>query len=79
MNIFNQFRNKYDVDDLNKLFENKNILVFDLETTGFPSGGSIYHENYDKYKNNDNFKNARIIQIGWSYTKKWQGKNFRHF
>lgn len=75
MNIFNNFKNKYDVKNLNKLFLNKNILVFDLETTGFPSGGStIYCEDYDKYKNNDNFKNARIIQIGWSYTKNWQGK-----
>ena len=74
MKLYEIFKKKYDLESLDVKFKNKNILVFDLETTWLTFGVPILNvDNYEVCKNNNKFRNARIIQIGWSYVKKFNG------
>jgi hypothetical protein len=57
---------------------NKNILVFDLETSGLPysSNNKKFKKNkddYPNYKNNKSYNNARIVSIAWCYIKNFSG------
>jgi DNA polymerase III epsilon subunit-like protein len=68
-------KDNYKLDDLYSLFKGKNILVFDLETTGLPKASTaLRKDNFDCYKKNKLFNSSRIIQVGWSYTENWNGK-----
>lgn len=53
---------------------NKNILVIDVETTGFPLR-KIEHDyskkGYFSYKDNSKYNGSRIVQIGWSFIKNY--------
>ena len=74
MYLYNNFKKKHNLDNLFIKFKGKNILVFDLETIGFPyEVPALNKDNYEVCKENNKFKNARIIQIGWSYTEKFNG------
>lgn len=75
MYIYHKFEKNYNIRNLNTIFKNKNILVFDLETTGLPRGYKVLDkDNYEYCYDNTIFNDSRIIQIGWSYTEKWNNK-----
>ena len=61
MDFFNKFKNKYDITDLNTLFRNKNILVFDLETTGFIKGQPKLDKNYEACM--ENIETKKVIHV----------------
>ena len=47
----------------------KNVLVFDLETTGFPTrkpGFNTGRNQYYDYQNNTKYESSRIVQIAWT-------------
>lgn len=58
---------------------NKNILVFDLETSGLPITRSGYYENlgdaYYNFKKNKAYDRSRIVEIGWSYIEGFDKDN----
>jgi DNA polymerase III epsilon subunit-like protein len=63
-----------DLQDLKKLFKKKNVLVFDLETTGFSTEKELFGDyRYKCYKDDKNYRNARIIQVGWKFVEDWSG------
>ena len=64
------------LQDLKKLFNNKNVMVFDLETTGFSTEKEVFGAHgYKCYENNGNYQTARILQVGWKYIENW-GEEF---
>jgi DNA polymerase III epsilon subunit-like protein len=61
--------------------EGKNILVFDLETTGFPKkkpGFNIGVDEYYNFKENDKYNDARIVQIAWCYIEDFNVNKLEH-
>jgi len=58
--------NKYDMI-------NKNILIFDLETTGLPICKSGYYDKrqYYNYTDNSKYDTSRIVSIAWSYIENY--------
>lgn len=53
-----------------KFLEKSNVLILDLETTGFPTQKSGYHtgaDEYYDYKDNSKYDSSRIVQIAWTY------------
>ena len=58
--------------DLRKLLKGKNVLIFDLETTGLRMDSEKFGTyKYSCYKDNDKYKNTRILQVGWKYIENW--------
>jgi DNA polymerase III epsilon subunit-like protein len=51
---------------------NKNIIIFDLETSGLPKMEKGY--NYPYYKKLDMYDSSRIVSIGWTYIKNYTGE-----
>ena len=53
----------------------KNVLVLDIETTGFPFRKKGYFENIDNayydYKLNSKYDSSRIVEIAWSYIENY--------
>ena len=61
---------------MNNLLAGKNVLFFDLETTGLPitkRGESGRNQYYD-HKDNTKYNEARIVSIGWLYIKNYDKK-----
>jgi len=57
---------------------NTNILIFDLETTGFPkskSGFRIGPKEYYSPTNNSKYDTSRIVQIGWTHIENFSFDN----
>lgn len=54
-----------------KILENKNVLIFDTETTGLPYNKKEFvfrgRKEYYDYNENDKYDSSRIVQIGWIY------------
>lgn len=64
------------VESIDKLI-GKNILFFDLETTGFPRyGNKSMPGGYADYTDNSSYDSARILQIGWYYHEKFSKDYF---
>ncbi len=58
-----------------KQLEGKNVLFFDLETSGIPTGcanSSKPERTYPNYKVNKNYDSSRIVQIGWICIKEFK-------
>lgn len=55
-----------------KQISNKNVLFFDLETSGLPTeckSGTKPEEEYGDYMKNEYYDSSRIVQFGWTYVK----------
>ena len=66
---------KSKIDKLN----GKNVLVFDLETSGLPIRRSGYYDKminaYYDYKKNKAYDCCRIVEVGWSYIENFDKDN----
>jgi DNA polymerase III epsilon subunit-like protein len=65
---------------MNKLI-GKKLLIFDLETTGFPikrNGFNIGKNEYNDYNENDKYDSSRIVSIAWTFFDNF-GKNNDNF
>ena len=53
-------------NNMNK-YKGKNLLIFDLETTGLPITPRF--GEYYNYIENDKYNSSRIVSIAWSIIK----------
>lgn len=57
------------------IIKGKNILVFDLETTGLPYKKNGHNlsakDSYYDYRDNSKYNSSRIVQIGWTYIENY--------
>lgn len=59
----------------------KNILFFDLETTGLPRRMGKFlppEKEYDEYTNNKSYDSSRIVQIGWCMLENFSKSNLKN-
>ena len=48
-----------------QFLQNKNVFVFDTESTGLPAKPPSGWGSYWDYRLNDKYENARIVSIAW--------------
>ena len=56
----------------------KNILVYDVETTGLPArteGFTTGRDQYHDYRDNSKYDSSRLVQIAWYYKENFNKKN----
>ena len=51
--------------------KDKNVFVFDTETTGLPKGSPFGWGTYWDYRMNDKYDSARVLSIAWSSIEKF--------
>jgi DNA polymerase III epsilon subunit-like protein len=62
------------MDSLQQTINGKNILVLDLETTGFPvikPGFNVGNDKYYDYKLDSKYEESRIVQVAWAFIEKY--------
>ena len=74
LGINNLYKMSYSSKEHLDNLTNNSVLFFDLETIGFVEN-TLYaqcnvEDSYPDYKSN-NYDNARIVQIGWLFQKKF--------
>lgn len=57
--------------------KDKNVFVFDTETTGLPNGSPRGWGTYWDYRMNDKYNTSRIVSIAWSTVKKFDRNNIQ--
>ena len=63
---------QFSTPDLNQILKGKNVLIFDLETTGLYMDNNTFGTyKYKCYEDNSKYNATRILEIGWKYIENY--------